>query len=98
MASMTSAAVMKTLTIAAAIRTVVNRSADRLALRAAADEAPERGGDRDRAGIVDQGREAVAQARREALQTAHAALDAIRQPAKMDRAKAAIVNRLPYHS
>ena len=78
------------------IHTAVNRSAERLTISAAPDEAPERGGDHDRTGIVDQGREAVAQARRDALRKAHAALDAIKQPAKMDRAKAAIVSRLPY--
>ena len=79
------------------IHTAVNRSADRLTISASPDDAPERGGDHDRTGIVDQGREAVAQARRDALRKAHAALDAIRQPAKMDRAKAAVISRLPYH-
>ena len=74
------------------IHTAVNRSAERLTISAAPDEAPGRGGDHDQTGIVDQGREAVAQARRDALRNAHAALDAIKQPAKMDRAKAEIVS------
>lgn len=79
------------------IRTAVTLAAEHLTLSAAGQDDKDKDEDGDGGGIADETKQAVAQARHDAMQKARSALNAIKSPGRSDRLKAAMVAKLPYH-
>jgi hypothetical protein len=80
------------------IRTHVTGAAERITLSVAAAAAAGRSEkDEGPTGVAGRAHDAVAQAKQAATAKARGALAAIKSPGKMERARAAVINRLPYH-
>jgi hypothetical protein len=77
------------------IRTRVTSAAERISLSIAAPSAADK--DADKKGVTARAGDAISQARQAAAAKARGALAAIKSPGKMERFKAALINRLPYH-
>ena len=80
------------------IRTHVSDAAEHITLSVAAPSAAERSDeDGGSTGVSGRARDAIAQAKQAAAAKARGALAAIKSPGKMERAKAVLISRLPYH-
>jgi hypothetical protein len=79
------------------IRTVVTSAAEHITFNVSAAAKSEGSEDTGSAGITGRARETVLQAKHEATQKARDALAAIKSPGKIERAKTALISRLPYH-
>jgi hypothetical protein len=79
------------------IQTTAGPPTERVTVRFATSQKAGDDQDDDTAGVGDRARQAVARARHEAAQKARDAVALIRRPGRLERLKAAVVDRLPYH-
>lgn len=77
------------------MRTHVTGAAEQITLSVAAPSAADK--DAGPKSVAGRARDTLAQAKQAATVKAHGALAAIKSPGKMERLKAASINRLPYH-
>jgi hypothetical protein len=79
------------------IRTVVTGASAHVTMSVSSASKSEESDDPDSQGLGARAREQVTLAKQAATQKARDALAAIKGPGKMERVKAALINRLPYH-